>query len=230
MKDEVPPNIKLTDWLKQLASTKVFNGKTFANARMAMRLAANRLDLHEMGLAPETTPEPSVMGAGCGVAPMPTPSEGVEAAVRLIQKICADYNLDPAQWLHGEKIEALITERDEAVALAAVWHESCTGKHGSQAPCVSPVKTSPDTHRGEVMNPPVPAAEGTEARNLNMPQRHGLGASPQGSEAQATQHSAAPSIGDPHPGCNACGSREAESYDARFVKHRPWCPCIASNE
>jgi hypothetical protein len=81
------------------------------------------------------------MGAGCGLAPMPLPTEGIDAAVRLIQKICAEYNLDPAQWLHGEKIEDLIAERDEAVALAAMWHESCTGKHGSQMPCVSPVKT-----------------------------------------------------------------------------------------
>jgi hypothetical protein len=48
------------------------------------------------------------------------------------------------------------------------------------------------TNRGEVMNPPVPAAQGTEARNLNTPQRHGTGAVPQGGEAQATQHPAAP--------------------------------------
>lgn len=48
------------------------------------------------------------------------------------------------------------------------------------------------TNRGEVMNPPVPAARGTEARNLNTPQRHGSGVEPQGMEAQATQPSATP--------------------------------------
>lgn len=48
------------------------------------------------------------------------------------------------------------------------------------------------THRGEVMNPPASAAEGAEAGNLNMPQRHGTGAVPQGGEAQATRHPAAP--------------------------------------
>lgn len=53
----------------------------------------------------------------------------------------------------------------------------------------------PLTHRGEVMNSPASAAEGAEVGNLNMPQRHGLGASPQGMEAQATQPSAAPSCG-----------------------------------
>lgn len=99
-------------------------------------------DLRRSG---ETPDEPSVLGAGCGFAPKLSPSEGVEAAVRLIQKICAEHNLDPAQWLHGEKIDALITERDEAIALAAIWHESCTGKHGSQEPCVPPVKTSEST-------------------------------------------------------------------------------------
>jgi hypothetical protein len=103
--------------------------------------AASLIDEAIAALSAETSDEPSVMGSGCGIAPMPSPSEGIEAAVRLIQKICAEYDLDPAQWLHGEQIEALITERDEAVALAAMWHESCTGKHGSQAPCVSPPKT-----------------------------------------------------------------------------------------
>ena len=47
-------------------------------------------------------------------------------------------------------------------------------------------------NRTEVMNPPASAAEGAEARNLNMVQRHGTGAVPQGMEAQATQPSAAP--------------------------------------
>jgi len=46
------------------------------------------------------------------------------------------------------------------------------------------------------MNPPVPAALGTEARNLNTPHRDGTGAVPgrkaMGTEAQATQPSAAP--------------------------------------
>jgi hypothetical protein len=47
-------------------------------------------------------------------------------------------------------------------------------------------------HRGEVMKPPGSAAEGPEVGHLNMPQRHGSGAEPQGMEAQATQPSAAP--------------------------------------
>ena len=53
------------------------------------------------------------------------------------------------------------------------------------------------------MNPPASAAQDAEARNLNMPQRHGSGAEPQGSEAQATRHSAAPILLewlDPAPG------------------------------
>lgn len=48
------------------------------------------------------------------------------------------------------------------------------------------------TSRDEVMNPPESAAEGSEVGNLNMSQRHGTGAVPQGMEAQATQPSAAP--------------------------------------
>lgn len=44
------PKLKLTEWLQQLAATKVFNRETFANARQAMRLAANRLELYELGL------------------------------------------------------------------------------------------------------------------------------------------------------------------------------------
>jgi hypothetical protein len=48
------------------------------------------------------------------------------------------------------------------------------------------------THRGAVMNPPEPAAQGSEARNRNTPQRHGSGAEPQGGEVQATQPLAAP--------------------------------------
>jgi hypothetical protein len=44
--------------------------------------------------------EPPVLGAGCGIAPMPTATDGIEAAVRVIQKICAEAGLDPAQWLN----------------------------------------------------------------------------------------------------------------------------------
>lgn len=38
----------LQDQLRELAETKVFNNKTFSYARQAMRLAANRLDMHDM--------------------------------------------------------------------------------------------------------------------------------------------------------------------------------------
>jgi hypothetical protein len=66
------------------------------------------------------------------------------------------------------------------------------------------------TKRTEVMNPPESAAQGSEARNLNMVQRHGTGAVPQGMEAQATQPSAAPM-----PRC-ICG---------RGAYYHPWRFC-----
>lgn len=50
------------------------------------------------------------------------------------------------------------------------------------------------TKRTEVMNSPASAALGAEVRDLNMVQRHGTGAVPQGMEAQATQPSAAPTL------------------------------------
>jgi hypothetical protein len=54
------------------------------------------------------------------------------------------------------------------------------------------------TKRAEVMNPPESAARGSEVGNLNSAQRDGAGAVPgrkaMGTEAQATQPSAAPTI------------------------------------
>jgi hypothetical protein len=80
------------------------------------------------------------------------------------------------------------------------------------------------TTRGEVMNPPESAAEGSEARNLNTPQRHGSGAEPQGGEAQATQHPAAPSVGDP---CPVCVGRIGQSgYNYRCGNCGWLGPCV----
>ena len=45
------------------------------------------------------SPEPSVMGAGKGIPPMPTVAEAIEAHVRRIEILCDAANLDPAQWL-----------------------------------------------------------------------------------------------------------------------------------
>jgi hypothetical protein len=47
--------------------------------------------------------------------------------------------------------------------------------------------------RAEVMNPPVSAARGTEAGNLNTARCHGLGASPRGAEARPVEASPPPS-------------------------------------
>lgn len=77
------------------------------------------------------------------------------------------------------------------------------------------------TKRTEVMNPPESAAQGSEARNLNMVQRHGTGAVPQGMEAQATQPSAAPTE------CH-CPERTCQPQDniGRFC-WRTGCPIYA---
>lgn len=78
------------------------------------------------------------------------------------------------------------------------------------------------TKRSEVMNPPASAAQGAEARNLNMLQRHGSGVEPQGMEAQATQPSATPA-----PPC-ICGRgkyyhpwRFCDSYRAADTSSEP---------
>lgn len=67
------------------------------------------------------------------------------------------------------------------------------------------------------MNPPESAAQGSEARNLNTVQRHGTGAVPQGTEAQAMQPSAAPTFN-----C-LLGSKAGEAYPS--CKDYPNCIC-----
>lgn len=64
------------------------------------------------------------------------------------------------------------------------------------------------------MNSPTSAAEDVEVRDRNSPQRHGTGAVPQGGEAQATRHPAAPTIGDPCPVC-ASGRISHSQYNYR---------------
>lgn len=88
--------------------------------RIALRAMRELTELR----AHETTDEPVVTCETC-----------IEAHRTLSHAGIADGELI-------EKIEDLITERDEAVALAATWHESCTGKHGSQVPCVSSEKSA----------------------------------------------------------------------------------------
>jgi hypothetical protein len=61
------------------------------------------------------------------------------------------------------------------------------------------VETTPITHRGEVMNPPESAAQGSEVGNLNMPQRHGLGGSPRGAEARPAEAPPLPELCDDCP-------------------------------
>jgi hypothetical protein len=48
------------------------------------------------------------------------------------------------------------------------------------------------THRSEVMNPPASAAQGAEARNLNMEQRHRTGAVLRGAEARPANVASVP--------------------------------------
>jgi len=84
-------------------------------------------------------------------------------------------------------------------------------------------------NRPEVMNPPQSAAEGCEAGNLNMGQRHGLGASPRAAEARPAEVAPLPSFGDPCP-CCASGKIGQSGYDFRCANcgwlgsRVPWAP------
>jgi hypothetical protein len=61
----------LQEQLRELAETKVFNNKTFSYARQAMRLAANRLDMHAM----ETDRIVKVVGVSREALGLPTQVE-----------------------------------------------------------------------------------------------------------------------------------------------------------
>ncbi len=95
------------------------------------------------------------------------------------------------------------------------------------------------TKRGEVMKTPESAAQGSEAGHLNTPHRDGTGAVPggnsMGTEAQATQPSAAPTLGDP---CHVCkwARIEQSGYNFRCANcgwlgpRVPWAPSTSSEE
>jgi hypothetical protein len=54
------------------------------------------------GVTDETSDEPPVLGAGPGLAPMPTAAQAIEAHVRQIQILCDEAGLDPCEWLNDQ--------------------------------------------------------------------------------------------------------------------------------
>jgi hypothetical protein len=74
-------------------------------------------------LAGATFEPPAVLGAGCGLTPVPTGADAIEAHVREIEKLCDAANLDPAQWLVGttqppSDVHAKLREARERIAWA----------------------------------------------------------------------------------------------------------------
>lgn len=94
---------------------------------------------------------------------------------------------------HGKPVRygrCVVCERFAQALSDRVWCPACELEFKQMK------RVNDYTKRGEVMNPPESAAEGSEAGNLNTPHRDGTGVVPgdesMGLEAQAMQPAAAP--------------------------------------
>lgn len=93
-----------------------------------LALECERCELLALTLAAD---EPSVLGGGCGVPPMPTVTDAIEAHIRQIEQLCDAANVDPSQWLIGAEpprdgfTDALAQElygKDPAAVGCAMMH------------------------------------------------------------------------------------------------------------
>lgn len=82
-----------------------YTGAVYRSAKIEIKRLLDALHQREdqlrIALDDNRAPDepPAVLGAGCGVSPMPTAVEAIEAHVRQIEMLCDATNIDPAQWL-----------------------------------------------------------------------------------------------------------------------------------